>query len=94
MQQNLTWKNATGVDTWRFAIKVDFANLKSDVDKLDIDKLKTTAVNLCKLSNAVKNDVAKNTVHDELITKVKTLHTFDNSELKILKKKYLVMISI
>ena len=33
-------KNATGVDTSKFAKNVDLANLKSDVDKLDIDKLK------------------------------------------------------
>ena len=32
-------KNATGVDTSKFAKKVDLANLKSDVDKLDIDKV-------------------------------------------------------
>ena len=32
-------KNATGVDTSSFAEKTDLANLKSDVDKLDIDKL-------------------------------------------------------
>ena len=31
-------KNATGANTSKFAKKVDFANLKSDVDKLDIDK--------------------------------------------------------
>ena len=34
------FKNATGVDTSNFAKKTDLANLKSDVDKLDIDKLK------------------------------------------------------
>ena len=33
-------KNATGIDTSSFAKKVDLANLKSNVDKLDIDKLK------------------------------------------------------
>ena len=33
-------KNATGVDTSRFAKKVDSADLKSNFDKLDIDKLK------------------------------------------------------
>ena len=33
-------KNATGVDTSKVAKKVDLANLKSNVDKLDIDKLK------------------------------------------------------
>ena len=31
-------KNATGVDTSYFATKTDFTNLKSDVDKLDIEK--------------------------------------------------------
>ena len=33
-------KNVTGVDTSFFGKKVDLANLKSDEDKLDIDKLK------------------------------------------------------
>ena len=33
-------KNATGIDTLSFAKKVDLANLESNVDKLDIDKLK------------------------------------------------------
>ena len=32
-------KNATGADTSKFAKTVDLANLKSNVDKLDIDKL-------------------------------------------------------
>ena len=38
-------KNATGVDTLDFAKKTDLANLKSDVDKLDINKLKTVPTN-------------------------------------------------
>ena len=33
-------KNATGVDTWKYAKKIDLASLKSNVDKLDNDKLK------------------------------------------------------
>ena len=33
-------KNATGVDTSKFAKRVDIANLKFSVDKLDIDQLK------------------------------------------------------
>ena len=33
-------KNATGIDTSTFAKKVDLASLKSNIDKLDIDKLK------------------------------------------------------
>ena len=43
MQQNLTQeKNATSVDTLHFAKKDDLANLKSEVDKLGIDKLEKT----------------------------------------------------
>ena len=39
-------KNETSVDTSKFAKKVDLANLKSDVDKFDIDKLKNVTTNL------------------------------------------------
>ena len=39
-------KNATGVDTSDFAKKTEFANLKSDVDKFNIDKLKNVSSNL------------------------------------------------
>ena len=42
-------KNATGIDTSSFAKKVDLANLKSNVDKLDIDKLKNVPTNLSNL---------------------------------------------
>ena len=51
-------KNSTGVDTSQFS-KNDLANLKSDVDKLDIDKLKTVPVDLSKLMNAANNCVIK-----------------------------------
>ena len=39
-------KNATGVDTSDFAKKTDSANLKSDIDKLDIDELKNVPTNV------------------------------------------------
>ena len=39
------FKNAIGVDTSDFAKKNDLTNLKSDVDKLDIDKLKNVSTN-------------------------------------------------
>ena len=48
-------KNATGVDTSKFAKKVDLANLKSNVDKLDIDKLK----NVPSASSSFKSKVDK-----------------------------------
>ena len=53
-------QNATGVNTWKFAKKVDLANLKSNVDKLDIDKLKNAPTNLNDLGSKVeKLDVDK-----------------------------------
>ena len=53
-------KNATGVDTSKFAKKVDLANLKSIVDKLDIDKLKSVTTYLSNLKSKVhKLDVDK-----------------------------------
>ena len=53
-------KNATGFDTSSFAKKIDLANLKSDVDKLDIDKLKHVPIGLNSLkSKADKLDVDK-----------------------------------
>ena len=39
-------KNVTGIDTSSFAKKIDLANLKSNVDKLDTDKLKNVPTNL------------------------------------------------
>ena len=53
-------KTATGVDTSKFAKKVDLANLKSDVDNLYIDKLKNVPTNLSNLKSKVdKLDVDK-----------------------------------
>ena len=46
-------KNATGVDASNFAKKNDLANLESDVDKLDIDKLENVPSNLSNLKSKV-----------------------------------------
>ena len=51
-------KNISHVDTSSFALKTNLANLKTEVDKLDIDKLAPVPVDLSKL-NDVKNDVIK-----------------------------------
>ena len=54
------FKNATGVDTSDFGKKTDLANLKSDVDKLDIDKLKVAPSGLSSLKSKVdKLDIGK-----------------------------------
>ena len=52
-------KNVTHVDVGSFASKSNLASLKTEVDKIDADKLNTVLVDLAKLSNVVKNDVVK-----------------------------------
>ena len=49
------------VDVSSFASKTNLAALKTEVDKIDADKLKTVSVHLAKLSNVVDNDVVKKT---------------------------------
>ena len=68
-------KKISNVDTSSFALKTNLANLKSEVDKLDIDKLVPVPVDLRKLSDVVKNDVAKRDVHDKSVTKVNNINT-------------------
>ena len=55
-------KNVTHVDTSSFALKTNLASLKTEVDKLDIDKLAPVPVDLSKLIDVVQNDVAKEAV--------------------------------
>ena len=52
-------KNISHVDTSGFALKTNLASLKTEVDKLDIDKLVPVLVDLSKLSDVVKNYVVK-----------------------------------
>ena len=58
-------KNVTHVDTSNFSLKTHLTNLKTEVDKLDIDKLLPVPVDLSKLSNVVKNEFVKKTVYDK-----------------------------
>ena len=62
-------KNISHVDTWNFALKTNLDNLKTEVDKLHIDKLVPVSVDLSKLSDVVKNDVVKKDAYDKLVTK-------------------------
>ena len=55
-------KNLTHVDTSIFAFETNLANLKTQVDKLDIDKIAPVHVDLSKLSDVVKNYVVLNCV--------------------------------
>ena len=52
-------KNILHIDISSFALKSNLASLKTEVDKLDIDKLVPVPVDLCKQSDVVKNDAIK-----------------------------------
>ena len=77
-------KNVTHVDTSRFALKTNLANLKTEADQLDIDKLAPVLVDLSELNDAVKNDVVKKAVYDRLVAKVNNIDT----NYFVLKTKY------
>ena len=70
-------------------LKTNLANLRTDVDKLDIDKLVPVPFDLSKLSNVVTNDVVKKDVYDKLVTNVNAipLNDIDTSRF-VLKTKY------
>ena len=63
-------KNISHADTSSFALKTNLANLKTEVDKLDIDKLVPAPTDLTKLSNVIKNDVIKKTDYNAKITEI------------------------
>ena len=63
-------KDITHIDASGFASKTNLAALKTEVDKIDTDKLKTVPDDLAKLTNVVKNDVVKKTDYNALKSKV------------------------
>ena len=77
-------KNITHVDVSSFSSKTNLAALKTEVDKIDADKLKTTPVDLAKLTNAVEYDVVKKTDYNTKVTSIEaqiaglTKNTVDN----------------
>ena len=77
-------KNITLIDTSSFALKTNLASIKTEVEKLDNDKLAPVPVDLSKLTDVVKNDVVKNSVYDNLAAKVNNIDTSDF----VLKTKY------
>ena len=74
----------THVDVSGFASKTNLAALKTEVDQIDADKLKTVPVDLAKLSNIVNNDVVKETDYNTKVTRIEsqiagvTKNTLDN----------------
>ena len=72
------------VDTSNFASKTNLSSLKTEVDKLGIDKLVPVPVDLSKLSVVVRNHVVKKDAYDKLVTKVNSIFTIEF----VLKTKY------
>ena len=87
------------MDTSNFALKTNLANLKTEVDTLDTDQLKTVPVDLSKLSNLVKNEVIKKTEYNKLVNKVNNIDPsgfllttkYDADKLN-LEKKLLILV--
>ena len=77
-------KNITHVDMSSFASKTYLAALKTEVDKIDVDKLKTVPTDLAKLTNAVENDLVKRTDYNTKVSSIEaqiaglTKNTVDN----------------
>ena len=65
-------KNITHVDVSSFASKTNLAALKTEVDKIDVDKLKTASTDLAKLTNAIENDLVKKAVYNTKVTSIET----------------------
>ena len=86
-------KNVTEIDTSKLAVKSYLVSSKAEVDKLDIGNVEPFSVDLSKLNDAVKNDVAKKTAYDKLVasnidTSGFTLKTkYDTDKLE-LEKQY------
>ena len=58
-----------------YASKTNLAVLKTEVDKIDVNKLKKVPADLAKLSNVVTNDVVKKTTYNTLENKVDAIDT-------------------
>ena len=80
-------KNATRVDTSKFTIKIDLASLKSNIDKLDIDKLK----NLTTILNNLKSKVDKLDVNKLVLVRVDLSKLSDVLKNYVIKKVYIML---
>ena len=85
-------RNITLVDVSSYASKTNLAALKTELNKIDTDKLKTVHNDLAKLSNVVKNDVVKKIDYSAKVTNIEnqiadvTKNTVDNlADIKKLK---------
>ena len=81
---NTDLKNITHADVSSFASKTNLAALKTEVHKIDTDKLKTAPTDLANLTNSIENDVVKKTDYNTKVTSIEaqiaglTKNTVDN----------------
>ena len=68
-------ENISHVDTSSFALKTNLAILKTEVDKLDIDKLIPFSVDLSELNDVGNNNIVKKDVHHKFVAKVNSIDT-------------------
>ena len=68
-------KNISHINSSGFALKTNLTNLKTEGDKLDVEKLVPVTVDLNKLSDVVNNDVGKKDAYDKLVAKVNNIVT-------------------
>ena len=94
-------KDITHIDASGFASKTNLAALKTEVDKINTDKLKTVPDDLAKLSNVVKNDVVKKTDYNAKINAIDSAakatlkNTLDNlAEINKLKNLCLIILCL
>ena len=95
-------KNVTHVDISNFVLRSNLDSLKTEVDKLDVDKLVPVTVDLSKLSDVVKNDAVKETKVNNANTTVfvlKSKYNTDKSDLEkkisdAKKKKFLIQVDL
>ena len=75
MSNYATKSDTTGIDTSKLALKANLANLRAEIDKINVGKFKTVPADLSKLSNVVNGEVVKKTVYDRLVAKVNNIDT-------------------
>ena len=87
-------KDIIHIDASGFASKTKLVALKTEVDKIDTDKLKTVPNDLAKSTNVVKNEVVKKTDYNTKTSNIETQITLVNkndldnlADIKVLKTK-------
>ena len=81
---NTDVQNISHIGTSSFALKSNWASSKTEVDKLDINKLVPVPLDLSKLSDVVKNNGVKKAVYNKLVAKVNSI----DASAFVLKSRY------